>query len=163
LAELLEAKTNLKILKPPREVFEAVVDPQNMSRYFISKGSGRMEAGKTVHWLFGDVGAELYVKVTTVERDRLISYKWSASGVEAIVTIELEPVGEGATLVRVSESGWPLDSMGVARCIEQSKGWVYFLCCLKAFIEYGIELGKSGPLGGAGKFVKKIARGSSSS
>jgi uncharacterized protein YndB with AHSA1/START domain len=163
LAELLEVKTDLKILKSPEAVFEAIVDPRKMSRYFISQGSGRMEAGKTIHWVFADVGAELDAKVRKVEEGRLISYQWSASGVEATVTMRLEPAGESATLVRVSESGWPPDSMGIARCIEQSKGWVYFLCCLKAFIEYGIELRRSGPLGGAGKFVKKTARRSSSS
>jgi uncharacterized protein YndB with AHSA1/START domain len=136
LAELLEVKTDLKILKSPEEIFEAIIDPKKMSKYFISSSSGRLEAGKTVHWVFADVPVELNVEVTEVEERRFISYQWSASGVKTKVIIDLKPVGEAATSVRILESGWPSNSMGIARCIEQSKGWVHFLCCLKAFLEY---------------------------
>ena len=38
----LEAKAELRIARPAAEVFEAIVDPANMSRYFISSGGGRL-------------------------------------------------------------------------------------------------------------------------
>jgi len=41
--QLLEIKTTLQIAKPCPEVFEAIVNPEKMSNYFISKSSGRME------------------------------------------------------------------------------------------------------------------------
>ncbi len=41
--QLPEIKTKIQIQKPAAEVFEAIVDPEKMSNYFISKGSGRME------------------------------------------------------------------------------------------------------------------------
>mgnify|MGYP001125015693 CR=1 FL=1 len=115
-----------------------------MSRYFITTGSERMETGKTVHWTFADVGCELDAKVKKVEKDRHISFLWSASGVEALVEMRLKPIGEAATLVKVSESGWPIDEKGIARFVTQSKGWVHFLCCLKAFLEYGVNLRSGG-------------------
>ena len=43
----LQVITQLPMAKPAREVFEAIVDPEKMSHYFISSGSGRMESGKT--------------------------------------------------------------------------------------------------------------------
>ena len=151
----LKVDTGQRILKGTREVFEAIVDPRIMARYFITSGSGRLETGRTVHWAFKDVGAELDVKINKVEADRLVSFNWAASGVEATVEISLEPDGKDATMIYVSESGWPMDGIGVGRLVEQSKGWVGFLCSLKAYMESGIDLRAGGRLKGAGKYVKK--------
>lgn len=139
----LQVKTQIAIAKPTHEVFEAVVDPEKMSHYFISSGSGRIESGKTVHWVFDDVGVGLDVKVQRVDRDRFVSFLWSASGAEALVEIQIVS-GDSATLVKVSESGWPADEKGIARCVEQTRGWTHFLCCMKAYLEHGINLRKAG-------------------
>ena len=40
--QTLEIKVALQILKPVNTVFEAIVDPEKMSNYFISESSGRM-------------------------------------------------------------------------------------------------------------------------
>ena len=92
---LLKVDTGQRILKGPHEVFEAIVDPRVMAMYFITSGSGRLETDKTIRWSFKDVGAELDVKVTSVEEDRLVSFTWTASGVEATVEIGLGSGGEG--------------------------------------------------------------------
>ena len=44
------AKAQMLIRKPVAQVFEALVDPAITSRYWFSKGSGRLEAGKQVRW-----------------------------------------------------------------------------------------------------------------
>lgn len=139
----LQVKTQLAIAKPAYEVFEAIVNPEKMSHYFISSGSGPMENGKTVRWVFDDVGLGLDVKVQRVERDRFVSFRWSASGVDALVEMQILP-GDPATLLKVSESEWPPDEKGIARCIEQTQGWTHFLCCMKAYLEYGINLRQGG-------------------
>lgn len=139
----LQVKTQLAIAKPAYEVFEAIVNPEKMSHYFISSGSGPMENGKTVRWVFDDVGLGLDVKVQRVERDRFVSFRWSASGVDALVEMQILP-GDAATLLKVSESEWPPDEKGIARCIEQTQGWTHFLCCMKAYLEYGINLRQGG-------------------
>ena len=43
--QTLEIKAALQILKPVNEVFEAIIDPTQMSNYFISKGSGLHAVG----------------------------------------------------------------------------------------------------------------------
>ena len=48
----LEIKVALQILIPAKTVFEAIVDPEHMSNYFISKSSGRMIEGEQVWWKF---------------------------------------------------------------------------------------------------------------
>lgn len=144
LDQILEVKTRLGVSKSPHEVFEAIVDPAKMSCYFISGGTGRLDAGEAVTWEWADVGGQLTVTPQKVERDRSVSFLWSASGVEARVVIELEPVSAAVTLVTVTESGWPPDVKGIARCVEQTQGWMHMLCCMKAYLEHGINLRKGG-------------------
>jgi uncharacterized protein YndB with AHSA1/START domain len=139
----LQVKTQIVIAKPAHDVFEAIVDPERMSHYFISSGSGRMESDKTVHWIFDNAGVGLEVKVQRVERDRFVSFLWTASGVEAHVAMQIVPSGS-AILLKVSESEWPADEKGIARCVEQTKGWTHFLCCMKAYLEHGINLRQGG-------------------
>jgi uncharacterized protein YndB with AHSA1/START domain len=135
----LQARTRIKIAKSPHEVFDAIVDPNHMSQYFISAGSGRMEEGKTVTWHWADVGAEMAVDVGKIEEDRLVSFSWRASRSKTEVEIKLEPTKE-ATLVTVVEDGWDKSDKGIAALAENTQGWVGFLLCLKAYLEYGINL-----------------------
>ena len=137
---VLKVKTEARISRPIHEVFESIVDPDKMSRYFITTGSGRMESNRVLIWTWADKGARLNIKVLKAERDRRISFLWPASGVETLVKIELTPADERATVVTVTEMGWPDDTQGIARLAEQTQGWVHFLCCLKAFLEFGINL-----------------------
>lgn len=50
----LTAKTGLQIQKPISEVFEAIVNPEHLTKYFISYSSGTLESGTKVHWEFED-------------------------------------------------------------------------------------------------------------
>lgn len=137
----LQAKVQLKVLKPIHTVFEGIIDPKHMSHYFITSGSGRMEEGKTVTWTWADFGnAKLDVKVKHVEKDKYISFLWSASGVEALVEMRLEPVDPNTTLVKITEVGWDKNDEGIARVVEQTHGWVHFLCGLKVYLEHGINI-----------------------
>jgi uncharacterized protein YndB with AHSA1/START domain len=142
----LQAKAQIEVGKPVHQVFEAIVDPRKMSHYFISSGNRRMANGKTVHWKF-DTGGGIDAKVKRIEPDRLVSFFWSASGIKALVTIELDAVGEGGTSVKVSESDWQPNETGTARCLEQTRGWMHFLCCMKAYLEFGINLRESRRVG----------------
>lgn len=46
----IKAKVQLEIIKPVAEVFEAIVNPEKMNKYFISTSTGSMENGKTLVW-----------------------------------------------------------------------------------------------------------------
>jgi uncharacterized protein YndB with AHSA1/START domain len=136
----LQVKTQLKIAKPARLVFEAIVNPEEMSHYFISSGTRRMQSGSSVQWKF-EKGGAVDVRVEHAEPDRPVSFFWSASGIEkTLVAIELVPVDDGGTLDKISESEWPPDEKGIARCVKQTQGWMHFLCCMKAYLQYGINL-----------------------
>jgi uncharacterized protein YndB with AHSA1/START domain len=136
----IRAKVQIGILKPASEIFEAIVDPQKMNKYFISGNTGKMESGKNLTWTWEDFGAELEIKVGKVEKDKTVSFEWNGSGDECVVVITLEPKGENQTLVKITESDWPADYKGANQCMGQVEGWTNFLCCLKAYLEYGINL-----------------------
>jgi uncharacterized protein YndB with AHSA1/START domain len=139
----LEIKAGLKMLRPPHEVFEAIVDPSKMSGYFISKSSGRMEAGKTLTWQFPEMDMEFPVNVLKVDKDKFISFSWTdPEGVTTTVDMTLTPKGENETFVSITEGTRDNDEAGIKWLRGNTEGWANFLACMKAFLEYGINLRK---------------------
>jgi len=136
----IKAKVQMGILKPVGVVFESIVNPDKMNKYFITTSTGRMESGKTLTWSWEDFDAVHEVKVKNVEKDKIVSFRWKGSGVECLVVITLETKNENQTLVKITESDWPSDLKGATCCMGQVEGWTHFLCCLKAYLEYGINL-----------------------
>jgi uncharacterized protein YndB with AHSA1/START domain len=138
--ERIKTKVQMGILKPANEVFEAIVDPDKMNKYFITTSTGRMESGNKLTWTWEDFDVAHEIKVKEVEKDKLVSFTWVGSGVECLVVISLVPKGDSQTLVKITESDWPADFQGAKRCMGQVEGWTHFLCCLKAYLEYGVNL-----------------------
>ena len=136
----LRVETQLNIAKPMSEVFEAIVNPEQMAGYFITTGTARLDEGQPVTWTWSDCGAELVVKPVQVESDRMVSFQWNASGQETTVVIEIEEVAPGRCVVNVTESDWSPDEAGITQCLGQMQGWVHMLCCLKAYLEHDIGL-----------------------
>jgi uncharacterized protein YndB with AHSA1/START domain len=129
-----------RMLKPIGEVFDAVFDPKKMANYFISGASGPPEAGKTVIWEFGDVGAKVSIDVLEVERNRKIVWESTALGPRIRTTLQFAANGPGATVVTVTDSSFPMTEEGVKRALGQNAGWTYTLCGLKAYVQFGINL-----------------------
>jgi uncharacterized protein YndB with AHSA1/START domain len=140
--QILEIKVALQIQKPARQVFEAIVDPAKMSGYFISKGSGWLEEGKQVIWKFAEFDMEIPVKTGKITPDKYISFYWDSDGKELIVEITLLIREDGSTLVTVTEKGRENDEAGIKWLKGNTEGWANFLACLKAYLEYGINLRK---------------------
>jgi uncharacterized protein YndB with AHSA1/START domain len=136
----IRAKVQMGILRSASEIFDAIIDPEKMSRYFISGSTGRMESGKTLTWTWTDYEGEHEIKVGKIEKDKTVSFEWTGSGVNCVVVITLEATGENQTLVKVTESEWPADYKGANQCMGQVEGWTHFLLCMKAYLEYGIDL-----------------------
>jgi uncharacterized protein YndB with AHSA1/START domain len=68
-----------RIAKPVPEVFEAVVNPEQLSRYFTTGGAkGRLETGATVTWDFHDFPGAFPVKVIDVVKNEKIVFQWAA-------------------------------------------------------------------------------------
>ena len=138
----LEIKAGLTIQKPKAVVFEAIVDPLIMSHYFISKSSGRMEEGKTIDWSFPEMDMSFPVRIDKIINDKYISYYWNdIDGKETFVEINLIPKPSGI-FVFITEKGRTHDEAGIGWLRRNTEGWANFLACLKAWLEYGINLRK---------------------
>lgn len=148
--ETLEINVAMQILKPINEVFEAIVNPEKMCNYFISQSSGRMKTGRDLIWKFPEFDMEVPVKVVKVEEDSLISYYWENSGENLLVEMKLSAVGDNFTLVKISEKSMANNVAGLKWLSGNSFGWSNFLTCLKAYVEFGINLRK-----GSFDFMKK--------
>ncbi len=57
-----------------------------------------------------------------------------------LVEIKLEVQNDGSTVVRVNEHQMDFTPEGVKKALQQTEGWANFLACLKAYLEYGIQL-----------------------
>ena len=140
--QTLEIKAALQISKPVNEVFEAIVDPAKMSNYFISKGSGRMEEDKEITWQFPEFDMDFPVRISKIERDKFISFHWDMDGIELLVVMTLVPRDGNSTVVTITEKGRNNDEAGIKWLKGNTEGWANFLACLKAYLEYGINLRK---------------------
>jgi uncharacterized protein YndB with AHSA1/START domain len=128
-----------RIARPAAAVFDAIVDPQQLARFFVSRSSGRIAPEARLVWEWTDVGAKLDVEIAQYEQDTKIGLAWSATGVPTKVTLLLERDGSGTKLV-ATEGPFALTADGVARAMQQTQGWTDFGCCLKAYLEHGIDL-----------------------
>jgi uncharacterized protein YndB with AHSA1/START domain len=138
----LEIKAALQMLKPVNEVFDAIIDPVKMSNYFISKSSGKMEEGKKILWRFPEFDMEFPIRVGKIEKDRYISFYWDVDGIELLTEMTLTPRANNSTLVSITEKSRENDEAGIKWLMGNTEGWANFLACLKAYLEYGINLRK---------------------
>ena len=136
-----EFRVSARISKPVGEVFDAVVNPKKLSGYFttIRGASAPLVPGTTVTW-WGDIPVE----VDEVEADKRIVLRWDGAGADASyktrIDMNFEPLEDGATLVTIAETGWREDAKAVGRSYLNCEGWTQMLCCMKAYLEYGINL-----------------------
>jgi uncharacterized protein YndB with AHSA1/START domain len=140
--QALELKTALQISKPANEVFDAIINPDKMSNYFISHGSGRMEEGKIIIWQFPEFAADSPIRVGKIEKNSYVSFYWDMDGVELFVEMALTPRPDNSTLVTITEKERQNDEAGIKWLKGNTEGWANFLACLKAWLEYGINLRK---------------------
>jgi uncharacterized protein YndB with AHSA1/START domain len=140
--QMLEVKAALQILRPANEVFEAIIDPLKMSNYFISKSSGRMEEGKKIVWRFPEFDMEFPVRIGKIEKEKYISFFWDVDGIELLTEISLASRAGNSTLVNITEKSRKNDEAGIKWLMGNTEGWANFLACLKAYLEYGINLRK---------------------
>jgi uncharacterized protein YndB with AHSA1/START domain len=139
----LEIKAALQVLKPVEEVFEAIVDPAKMAHYFISQSTGRMEENRELVWRFPEFDTAFTIRTGKIEKDKYISWHWrSEDGKELLTEITLTAGKPNNTLVTVTEKGMNNDEAGIKWLKGNTEGWANFLACLKAYLEYGINLRK---------------------
>ena len=128
-------RAQMLIRRPAAAVFEAFVDPAVTSRFWFTRGSGRLEPGATVTWHWDMYGASAQVAVKAVEPNRRILVEWP-SPVEWVFASRGD-----ATLVVITASGFAgTDDEQVAAALDSMGGFSFLLAGCKAYLEHGVEL-----------------------
>jgi uncharacterized protein YndB with AHSA1/START domain len=135
----LKFQIQTKILKPVEEVFEAVVNPAKLSGYF-TKSATPMKEGETAVWKFHEVPEEYPVQIHQIVPNRLIVFEWDSHGARTRVEMQFESIDQGSTMLKITESGWPESQKGLKGSYDNCQGWTHMSLCLKAYVEYGINL-----------------------
>jgi uncharacterized protein YndB with AHSA1/START domain len=139
-----EFKVSARISKPVAEVFDAVANPKKLSAYFVTTGGGAsapLAEGTTVRW-WGDVP----VDVERLIQDEKIVLRWDGGAIvgqpayKTRVEMKFEPLDDGGTLVTIAEGGWQESQAGLQKSYLNCEGWTQMMCCMKAWLEYGINL-----------------------
>lgn len=141
-------EVQLKIRKPVAEVFEAVVDPGKLSGYFTQTASGRLATGATVMWSFMEAPEPFPVTAREVVPNERIAFEWASAegGYNTAVEMLFKALDKGSTMVQIRESGWRDTPLGVKSSYDNCGGWMHMACCLKAYLEHGINLRAGGAL-----------------
>jgi len=145
ITQIPVAKTEMLIRRPVAEVFEAFIDPAITSKFWFTKGSGRLDTGKRIRWDWEMFGVFAEVSVKAIEANKRILIEWSSSG-SSPTTVEwlFAPRADNTTFVTITESGFSGDGDEVVRkAIDSQGGFAFLLSGLKAFLEHHIALNLS--------------------
>ena len=129
------------IRKPIGLVFEAWTDPEVTTKFWFTRSSGKLEAGKRVRWDWDMYGVGTEVNVLEIEENRLIRIEWESEGGMTEVEWKFTPRGNDSTFVSVTNAGFIGDGDSVVgQAIDSMGGFTMVLCALKALLEHGVVL-----------------------
>jgi uncharacterized protein YndB with AHSA1/START domain len=135
------AKAEMLIRKPVAEVFEAFVDPEVTSKFWFTRGSGRLEPGKQVQWDWQMYGFSMQVAVKAIEVNKRILVEWSADGSASIIEWNLTARDDGTTFVSITNSGFSGEADEIVKqAIDGTEGFSFVLAGAKALLEHGVRL-----------------------
>jgi uncharacterized protein YndB with AHSA1/START domain len=140
----LKFQVQTKIMKPVEEVFDAVANPDKLTKYF-TKTATPLEPGETAIWVFPEFpDMEVEVKVTQLIPKKLIALAWDSAegGYQTQIEIHFEPYDAKSTLLKIKEWGWKETQKGLNSSYGNCQGWMHMTCCMKAYLEFGINLRK---------------------
>jgi uncharacterized protein YndB with AHSA1/START domain len=145
ITQIPVVKAGMLIRRPVAEVFEAFIDPAVTSKFWFTKGSGRLDAGKRIRWDWEMFGVSAEVSVKAIEANKRILIEWSSSGGNP-TTVEwlFAPRADSTTFVTITESGFSGDGDEVVRkALGSQGGFTFLLSGLKVFLEHNIALNLS--------------------
>ena len=124
---------------PPRKVFQALIEPKMLVKWFLS--DAELEARQGGSYAFDWKGGyRMTGRVRRFEVDRAVSFSWTdklKSGEVAKTTASFEVTAKGGgTLLKLRHSGFK-DTEHFAEC---SSRWAYYLTNMKSVLDHDKDL-----------------------
>ena len=141
LTQVPVSKTGMLIRRPVAEVFEAFVDPQVTTKFWFTKSSGSLEAGKQVQWEWEMYNVSIPVTPKAIELEERILIEWPGYSGQTTVEWTFASQEDGTTFVSITESGFTgSGDQLVKQVTDSTQGFTLVLAGLKAFLEHNIRL-----------------------
>src|SRR5215510_5088612 len=90
-------QTGMLIRKPVADVFNAFVNPEITTKFWFTKSSGKLEAGKQVQWEWEMYGISIPVTVKAIEANKRILVEWPGYGSPTTVEWNFIALEDGTT------------------------------------------------------------------
>jgi len=149
---LKHIEVQMLIRKPVAQVFEAFIDPNITTNFWFTKGSGKLETGKTIIWEWEMYHASIRVFVKEIVKNERISIEWNEPPTQ--VDFLFNPLDADKTYVVIKNYGFKGTSDELLELFKDlTGGFTTVLDGLKAYLEYTIRLNLI-----ADKFPKEILR-----
>lgn len=132
------ASARMLIRCPVAEVFAAFADPAVTSRFWFTRGSGRLAPGARIRWDWEMYGVGTDVLVKAIEPGRRILIDWDTADDPTEVEWLFEARG-GDTSVTVENRGFEDSPAGVARALDSTGGFNLVMAAAKVWLEHGID------------------------
>ena len=133
MAELV-ARAKMLIRRPAVEVFNAFVQPDLITKFWLKGTTGPLGQGAQDEWQFMVPGATERVHATAFDQPHHIAFVWSESGLG--VDIRFVEKQNGITAVSVEVRGFESDG-GTDQVVNATEGFSIVLCDLKVLLESG--------------------------
>ncbi len=135
------AKAEMQIRKPVAEVFEAFVDPNITSKFWFTKGSARLVAGKQVQWQWEMYNFSVQVNIKEIEQNKRILVEWSAYKAPTTIEWIFKALPDNTTFVSITNKGFTGDGDAIVKlATDSTEGFAFVLAGAKAFLEHNVEL-----------------------
>jgi uncharacterized protein YndB with AHSA1/START domain len=141
LTQVPVTKTGMLIRRPVADVFEAFVNPDITTKFWFTKGSARLEAGKQIQWDWEMYNISISVTAKTIEPNKRIVIEWPGYSGPTTVEWKFAPQRDGTTFVSITESGFTGDGDELVKQVTDStQGFSLVLAGLKALLEHNVRL-----------------------
>lgn len=129
------------IRRPVEEVFEAFIDPDITTKFWFTKSSGRLEAGKQIRWDWEMYNSGTDVNVKAIEPNKRIVLEWMGYGKPTVIEWVFTARPDDTTFVSITNSGFQGTQEEIAeQAISSTEGFTFVLAGLKALLEHNIDL-----------------------
>jgi uncharacterized protein YndB with AHSA1/START domain len=132
-------ETQMLIRKPIDIVFEAFTDPSITKNFWFTKGSNKLETGKSIIWEWEMYNLSTKVLVKEIIQNKKITIEWDepATTVDFLFT----PLDNDRTYVVIRNYGFHQTGDELINVIKDSTGgFTTVLDGLKAYLEHNINL-----------------------
>jgi uncharacterized protein YndB with AHSA1/START domain len=135
------SEAQMLIRKPVSEVFQAFIDPELTKHFWFTKGSDKLEEGKTVTWEWEMYNFSSKVVVKEIVVNQKIVIEWFTSEKPTTVEFYFKTLSDGSTFVSIKHYGFGKTGDELLETIKDSTGgFTIVLAGLKAYLEHNINL-----------------------